>query len=278
MASTSLPREARERAVRFLRRPRERWVDLLVTSHRRAVGTEVRSTHRLDGRLLLQEFATCWARDDVPKTEFGHGMSVIHDAKDHYLYGLGITPLTEFQTIVQTYLGRELAGGSANRARDGDWAGRIQLAIYEEMFGPRGPRVYGAAQDGLLDQFAPDGSRAQRATAFEHMVHICLGIMLPRLRELYLSHDAARVLQASTLDQPELVEACLPGVVWADRDRLLMTLRDNADLRIETRAYVDDDLWHVTRSIGSAVREHVAQHPDLHRFGRIFSTDGYSLR
>ena len=64
MASTSLPREARERAVRFLRRPRERWVDLLVTSHRRAVGTEVRSTHRLDGRLLLQEFATCWARDE----------------------------------------------------------------------------------------------------------------------------------------------------------------------------------------------------------------------
>jgi len=268
-----------EEALAYLLQPRDRWIDIEVSicGDENPGTVRVVSRHSSQEGNLLQEFSIGWPESSEPNTEYGYGLSIIHDIKDHYFYGLGITTLTEFQTIVQTYYGREIAGGTLGRAPNGDYSSRIEQAITDELFGPRGARVYGPLETGLLDIYAIDASSPDCIAAQYHMSTICLDIMLPRLKEVYAKHPVIRRLQASTLDQPLLVDTLLPGVKWLNKEKRLLTIRDNLGLRIQARAYVDEVLLATTRGIREAVREYVERHDLLSIYCAIFDTTHYCL-
>lgn len=266
-------------SLAFLQRERPRWVDIEVEvgSPQANGAMSVRSTHTTwTGR--RRAFSITWPDPHRLDTEYGYGLSFLHDIKDHTLYGLNITDLTEFQTIVQTYYGREVAGGRSGRAPDHDFKNRILQALVDELHGPRGPRVYGPLETGLFDLEAPIASEAARQAAFGHMAHVCLAIMMPVLAEVYARNETVRRLQASTRDQPLLVDTFLPGIKWHSKEDRLMRLIDNAGARLSARAYIDDDLAAVSARLADRIREHVAENADLLAgFGSIFDTRDYLL-
>jgi hypothetical protein len=191
--------------------------------------------------------------------------------KDHYLYGLDITPLTEFQTIVQTYYGRALLH-SPNPVRDS--VEIMREAISDELFGPRGGRVYDPSQDGLLNTYIPKASSATRDHVWRHMCFICESIMLPILDDVYRTNSPLLQLQARTINQPALVDHFLPNITWADRERRLFSLTDNIGWSVRHRAYIDDGLHSITQRICLQIANHVEKN-GLQEFGAIFDTSNY---
>ena len=219
---------------------------------------------------VVVEFVTNWKRPTGLNSEYGHGISLVHDVKDHYLFGLGITPLTEMQTIVQTYLGRALVEG---RSTEGA-VNQVRAAIRDEMLGPRGPRVYGPLETGLLDLYCQSMSQRDRELGILHMDSLCLQIMLPRIADVLAKHSDILLLQRATRAQPELIDRLLPGLKWVCvRDRLLR-LEDNIGYQRTVKAAPDPRLESMTNRIRSEIDGYVEKH-NLGRYGPIFSTVGY---
>lgn len=262
-------------ALAFLTRYRARWIAIDASIlPADGGGAVVASRHRLHTGHQLQQFSIRWPDLNRVDTEYGLGLSVIHDVKDHYFYGLGITHLTEFQTIVQTYFGRTVAEGEHNLVDGGDYRGAIEDAIRAELLGPRGPRVYGPEERGLLEVFCPGISAADRTEAEQHMRAICFDLIMPRVEAAYKQSAPLRWLQASTLDQPALVDAYLKRVVWRDRERRLMSVGDNMNLRVNVRAFIDEGLAAMTSAIAREIEEYGRIY-GLDRFGPVFSIKGY---
>ncbi len=241
----------------FLLRPRSAWIDIQVSVLPVSNGFRVDSVHRDARGNVMREFQIDWPGVHKIGSEYACGISLIHDVKDHIFYGLGITDLTEFQTIVQTYYGRWLAGGCV--PPDGHLH-RITGAIADELFGPRGSRVYDPSARGLLAQHLPGLSDVEKVGVFTHLVAMCCGLMLPRIADVYARNGLALALQRSTLDQPELVDHYLSDVRWLDRDRRLLDLADNVGLVLNARAYVDEDLLMVTRSIATDLEAYLSNY------------------
>jgi len=264
-------------SLNFLLAPRARWVDLAIDVSEIAERTNyaaVTSRHTLFSGRLYRQFEICWTNNHVPSSEYGNGLSVVHDIKDHYLYGLGITNLTEFQTIVQTYFGRDVVSGSFKGL---GYAAKIRQAIRDELFGPRGSRVYDPNAKGLVEQYYPHLDQETRAQSVEHLEHICLKIMLPEIAAIYETKAEVLRLQASTLDQPEVVDHYLGGVTWCDSSRRLMMLKDNLGLSVRTRAYVDEDLAAMSRRIRDKIEYYVLDR-GLERIAKkLVDTRGYLL-
>lgn len=235
---------------------------------------QVRSTHvrpvESSPPYVVTEFVTNWKKPTGLNSEYGHGISLVHDVKDHYLFGLGITPLTEMQTIVQTYVGRALVEG---RPRD-DAVNQIRTAIRDEMLGPRGPRVYGPLETGLLDLHCRSISLRHRELGVCHMDSLCLQIMLPRIVDVLSKNSDILLLQRSTRAQPELIDQLLPGLKWVCvRDRLLR-LEDNIGYQRTVKAAPDPRLELMTERIRKDIDEYVAKN-HLGKYSPIFSTKGY---
>jgi hypothetical protein len=247
------------RALAFLRRPRRAWVDLEV---RVEAGRAVRSHYTTPGGELLRVYFS-------QGSELASGLSIVHDIKDHILYGLSFTPLAEIQTVVQQHVGREL-----NEAGD-EGLGRH---IFMELFAPGGGlRVYEAAGEaGMLDVFLPGASGVERQMVFAHMLTLAEQVMRPALRRLYLKHEPARRLQIGVRDQPALVRELLAGVKWCDRRRLLLRLADNAGFATRVRAFIDPELAEVSAGIAREIDRYVARHR-LAAYGRLFDTEDYLL-
>jgi hypothetical protein len=198
------------RALAFLRRPRRAWVDLEV---RVEAGRAVRSHYTSHGGELLRVYFS-------QGSELASGLSIVHDIKDHILYGLSFTPLAEIQTVVQQHVGREL----------------------------------------MLDVFLPGASGVERQMVFAHMLTLAEQVMRPALRRLYLKHEPARRLQIGVRDQPALVRELLAGVKWCDRRRLLLRLADNAGFATRVRAFIDPELAEVSAGIAREIDRYVARH------------------
>lgn len=277
--ATSLPQIQREQAVTFLRTPTARWVDMVVTITHSDDGVEVEARHTRNSGVEAAHFRTRWDSLDKANTEYGHGLSVIHDAKDHVFYGLGFTPLTEIQTIVQTYYGRPHSGGRISDSAPGDELDVIREHIYYELYAPDGrPLVYSQDEQlGTLELYAPAVDDEQKEDAFVHLCTIAEEIMLPPLRAMYQANKPLCTLQASTREQPELVATFLSAINWCDRERLLMRLRDNLAVTIENRAYVNDDLARIARDISADITAYADAHGLVEQFGKIFDTTGYTL-
>jgi hypothetical protein len=267
-----------EITVQFLTQPRSIWVDIFVQINQgEEQKIQVDSSHiSMSGKLLCSFSSSCQDPERL-NTEYGHGLSLIHDLKDHYFYGLGITNLSEFQTIVQTYYGREISGGTSGRAKNMDFIGRIDRAIRDELFGPRGPRVYSQTAIGLLDLYAPKASVIERKKVYMHMAHICFEIILPYLENIYFEFPLARNLQASTRDQNKLVDTFLSPLKWEDKENLLMRLIDNVGVKIHVRAYVDEKLAAMSLAIYKAIYDYVDANDLNSKYDKIFDTENYLL-
>ncbi len=266
----------------YLRRPRERWVDIEVQVEADAAGrVRTSSRHTSHQGEVLQSFSTVWDDPAALKTEYAWGLSLVHDTKDHIFYGLGLTPLTEIQTIVQTYYGRDVARGTTNVSPEGDSQGRIREHVFHELFGLKGrPLIYdpsAEAQQGTLARYAPDADGPAREEAYEHLVTLCEEVMLPPLQSLYSSSEPVRLLQASARDQPALVEELLAGLNWADRPNLLLRLSDNIGFHTRIRAYVDEALSELTAGISRGLAAYAETHGLVRKFGQVFDTTGYLL-
>lgn len=235
---------------------------------------QVRSTHarpeESNSSRMVVGFETNWKKPTGLNSEYGHGISLVHDVKDHYLFGLGITPLTEMQTIVQTYVGRALAEGTATP----DAVNLVRVAIRDEMLGPRGPRVYGPLETGLLDLHCRAMSGRDRELGVHHMDALCLKVMLPRIVDVLAKHGDLLHLQRSTRAQPELIDRLLPSLKWACIKDRLLRLEDNIGYRRTVRVRPDPRLESMTSGIRTQIDEYVEEH-NLDKYGPIFSTRGY---
>jgi hypothetical protein len=266
--------------IEFLRRPRSRWVDMHVSVSGLQDGKlTVQAVHTDWRGQVVARFRTVWDEPEKLNTEYGHGLSIIHDAKDHIFYGIHFTPLTEIQTIVQSYYGRDLSGGRIQRAAKGEYITAIREQIFHELFAPEGrPLVYDReGQRGLIDIFAPQTSQEEQEEAFFHLSTIAEQCMLPAFQEAYPRNTPLRELQASTRDQPELIAELLPGLRWADRPNLLLRLDENMGFETRLRAYIDDELAELSRGIRDRIRVYAQEHRLTERFGRIFETGDYLL-
>jgi hypothetical protein len=225
-------------------------------------GRAVRSHYRSPGGELIRVYFS-------QGSEFGSGLSIVHDIKDHILYGLSFTPLAEIQTVVQQHVGHEMNEASV------DGLGRH---VFMELFAPGGGmRVYDSGGDaGMLDVFLPGASGIERQLVFAHMLNLAEHVMRPALRRLYLKHESARRLQIGVRDQPALVRELLAGVKWCDRRRLLLRLADNAGFVTRVRAFIDAELAAVSAGIAREIDRYVAQHR-LAAYGRLFETQDYLL-
>lgn len=238
---------------------------------------EVSSTHTDARGAHLGTFGIVWAHGTALATEYNWGLSVFHDVKDHRLYGLGITPLTEVQTLVQTLYGRACAASGGRPPDPATWRPALFRAINNELFGPRGPRVYDPRARGLLAEHCPNAGADERQRALASMWLIATKLMLPPLAALYAAHDAARALQVPLRRQSTVVRQVLAGVTWADEERMLLRLTDNIGLNRTVRARVDPELAAVTRSIRDEVH-HYVDTQGLHRsYGPVFDCTDYAL-
>ncbi len=262
-------------AVAFLRAPQEHFIDVecSVSGDR-----WVRSVYRDASGARVANFETQWQDPSRSRSEYGWGLSLVHDVKDHIQYGLNFTPLTEIQTIVQTYCGRVLSGGGTGSVADGDYVTAILRHVYAELFAPQGrPLVYSAdGQTGLVDSEVPDADDATRQRIMVHMFDLVKRVMLPPVEALYRDNASARALQASIRDQDALVEELLDGIAWSDRKALTLRLEDNYGFHRSLRAYIRPELAAMTREIRSAVAETVEQY-GLLEFGAIFRYEDYML-
>ena len=110
------------------------------------------------------------------------------------------------------------------------------------------------------------------------MIDVCFHIMLPPIQYLYRSNPAVRKLQAPTRAQAELVHAYLSGVVWSDPENLLLDIRDNVGLHVESRAYINDELHAMSEAIALQIADYTRKYRLKERFGRIFDTSGYTVK
>lgn len=268
-------REERVKALKFLSEPRPDFVEIEVAITGSPDAVNVRNSHYDTRGRLVDDFGITWANPHNLNTEYGWGLSVIHDVKDHRFYGQGISHLTEFQTIVQTYYGRQAFFGNGTPL-DNSWEFTILSAIEDELFGPRGPRVYGPKEIGLLDEFFPSMGEDERTLVRYHMVQVCFGIMLPPIAHAYRENSPLRNLQAPTTMQPELVDHYLPNLVWTDRDQRFLDIRHNIGHTIKARAYIDPELREMTRRISQDIQNYALDN-HLEQFDPIFSTQHYVL-
>lgn len=261
--------------VEFINRERPFAVSISAGIERRERGYHVFSRHRRSNGLkecIDQCFGIDWTDPVAPLTEYHSGLSVVHDTKDHYLYGLGITPLTEFQTIVQTYLGREMA-----RTNPSFESARIEVcdAIDDELYGPRS-RVYGPLSTGLLDLACPNLSSIERLYARSQMRFICLSIIWPILYELYSRNPVASELQLPLVEQPELVSSLVPNLKWECTSTYTLLLSKNSGYRVCRSAYIDEELRVGSIAIKDAIDDIISRR-GLGEFGSVFSTADYVI-
>lgn len=256
---------------------KKREIEISVTIIDLGIEIQVRSTHvrpvESNPPHVLVEFETSWKKPTDLNSEYGHGISLVHDVKDHYLFGLGITPLTEMQTIVQTFLGRALAEGKSRH----DAVNQVRAAVRDEMLGPRGPRVYGPLEIGLLDLHCQSMSPKDRELGVHHMDALCLQIMLPLIVDVLAEHSDLLLLQRSTRAQPELIDRLLPGLTWVSIKDRLLRLEDNIGYQRTVKAVPDLRLELMTVCIRSEIDKYVEEH-NLGRYGPIFSTHGYCFK
>jgi hypothetical protein len=228
-------------SLTLLTTPSSRWVDIeVVVSPPRGDNVEVRSTHVYQDR-PARVLGCTWSDLDGLNTEYGHGLSVVHDTKDHYVWGLDISQMAEFQVICQIQLGRALLSGRSN------WRALARESILKELraelFGPRQPRVYDPQVVALL-------GTSPAAAELERAVHaFCFEIAAPRLEAAFKAAPALLQLQRSVRDTPEVARHFLKQIHWTDEAAQLMRLRDNLDIRLVHRAYVNDTAAEISRSI-----------------------------
>ncbi|MEM6991350.1 MAG: hypothetical protein AAF721_12650 [Myxococcota bacterium] len=262
-------------AVAYLREPQEHWIAV-----ESSVGEDrwVRSNYRDAAGASVASFETRWEDPARARSEYGWGISLVHDVKDHIFYGLNFTPLTEIQTIVQTYCGRVLSGGGTGKVEGGDYVTAILRHVYAELFAPQGrPLVYSAdGQTGLVDAEVPGADDATRRRIMVQMFDLVKRVMLPPIEALYRRNAHARALQASIRDQAALVRALLGGIVWSDREALTLRLADNYGFQRSLRAYVRPELAQITCEIREAIATTVEQY-GLLEFGAIFRYEDYLL-
>jgi hypothetical protein len=237
----------------------------------------VASTHTASWGETLAAFSITWTHGQALTTEYNAGLSIFHDVKDHRLYGLGITPLTEIQTLVQTLYGRACAESGGAAPDPHTWRPALYAAIHDELFGPRGPRVYDPRARALLSQHVPEASQQERTDALRCMWLIATQLMLPPLARLYAEHDVARELQRPLRQQGTLVRRILSDVRWADHECLLLRLDDNVGLTQTVRAPVNADLREVSTTIADEVRTYIQAEQLDHTFGAIFDWAGYLI-
>ena len=120
------PENQQSECLTLLRQPSPLYVDIDVYILEENDQVRVNSEHRyFDGS--SRHFGATWSDAERVNTEYGHGLSVLHDIKDHYFWGLDISQMAEFQAICQIQLGRALLNG--NR----DWRERASEAIEAEI-------------------------------------------------------------------------------------------------------------------------------------------------
>jgi|GEM_PF-6262592 hypothetical protein len=263
-----------ERAVQFLTRTRSTWVDIHVDIRRLcSEAIAVCSEHRDQEGCLRKKFEAIWDPAIGANSEYGNGLAIIHDVKDHIFFGLGICPLTEIQTLIQIYCGRDLERG-LNEPTD-ETMHYLLEAIHDEMYGPRGQRVYGPLETGTLDLFASGTTVQQRRAAYKHLVEIAFGIMWPLVKPLFLEMEELKTLSLSTRRNIPLVSKFLNGIKWSNEEQLLFLVRDNVGFEKNVRAFVFDDAYLVAQQIKAAIDDYKIRYPELYDFGRVFDTSEY---
>lgn len=255
----------------------ETWIEIAASITAAHSGyARVSSSHFAQNGVLRQTFESV-RPEDMQSTEYGLGLSVIHDAKDHYLHGLDITPLTEFQTIVQTYYGREISGGRLNTAENGDFVRSISNALSDEFYGPRQPRVYDTSARGLVFEYGSGLSVAEKAKLLLHMHRICFEIILPEVSKLYASEPSLLSLQKSTLEQTELVNLLMPGVVWLNEEMRILKAIDNLDCRLNVRVHPHLAAQAASRNIAKIISEYTESEGITNALGPVFSVKDYCV-
>lgn len=264
------------RANEFLTASRSKWIDIHVNIRCLSRDSILVSSIHLDSDGSIREnFQTIWEQNAGPNTEYGNGLSIVHDLKDHTFFGLGVCPLTEIQTLVQTHFGRDMAHGlddiSSNTLH------YLLEAIHDELYGPRGPRVYGQLETGTLDLFAKEMTNTQRSKAYSHMIEIVLGIIWPTLKPLFIKFEELQLLSLSTTSNPKIVHTFLDKINWIDKEKLLFRLKDNIGFSTEIRAYIFEEAYYASKHIMSEIEAYKIKYEELYSFGRVFCTKEYLL-
>lgn len=231
----------------------------------------VDTTHTLNGEKLLNKYLSKWAFDNPPNTEYGNGLSTFHDIKDHFLYGLDTTILTEFQTIVQTYYGRSFF------VKDYDYEQVIHSAIKDEVLGPRGPRVYGSNQLGLIDLHYKDASKEGKERIFDCITFICFEIMFPFLQDLYSKNETLLALQDRTVKLPIILDHYLNGIRWKNKETRFFTLNDNIGYEHNIKAYINEYAVEYSIEIRNCIDDFIEKQGLNEEFPLIFTTQKYIL-
>lgn len=255
----------------------ENWIDIFASILPEKSGyAEISSRHYGMNGVLRRSFRTVRSTE-FRSTEYGLGLSVVHDVKDHYLHGLDITPLTEFQTIVQTYYGREISGGKINTAHNGDFMRSISNALSDEFYGPRQPRVYDENARGLFDEHGVELSSEEKYKLLMHMHKICFDIMLPEIKKLYKHEPGLLALQKSTLEQPELVDFLMPGTFWLDEEARILRSADNFGNQFNIRVHPHLGAKKASQSIAQNISKYVEFNRITDALGPVFSTKDYCV-
>ncbi|MGO7042174.1 hypothetical protein ACCS60_27885 [Rhizobium acaciae] len=202
----------------------------------------VESVHRYQNG-KTRKFGQTWDSDVGVNTEYGLGLSLIHDIKDHYFWGLDISQMAEFQAICQIQVGRAMLNDPANYRTICDSA--IWSEISGELYGPRWPRVYNPKSRPLLSV----GEDVSSGAIIEKLKYFCFGIVIPQIADLYEKRPEILALQASIRSMPSLASHFLEGINWDSFDRQTLKLQDNLGYQRRATAYVAEEASGVTQRI-----------------------------
>lgn len=235
----------------------EHYVDLSVSiKSTSSNGATVESNHTYqDG--TSRPFKIEWPNTDLENTEYGLGISLIHDLKDHYFWGLDISQMAEFQVICQIQVGRAMLTDAEKwlqRAQE-----RINDEIDRELYGPRWPRVYDPSVPPLLK----DNDAAEEIS--DLVRRFCFDIVVPRLAQAYRTAPELLMLQRSVLEMPELAQHFLADLRWKDRERQTAVLAENLGFSTGVRAYANRRASDITNCIFDQWASHIARvslHPE----------------
>lgn len=235
-----------ERAVDLLTRDGTPSIDISVGVLSEDQHYLVYSEHTLPGG-ELRSFFTKWADGELAKPEYAWGISLIHDAKDHYLWGMPISQMAEFQAICQIELGRALLIGGA------EWLSfateNIIREIGLELYATERPRVYTPSVRGVLANLEEGGDHSALETAIQAF---CFKIAVPEILDLYTRLPDLLNLQRSVRENPLIGCALLPGIHWYDTEEQTLRLSDNVGFRTTRRASVNSDCLATSQRIRRA--------------------------
>lgn len=235
-----------ERAADLLTREGAPSIDITVgilSEHEHYI---VYSEHALPGG-ASRSFSTKWTDGEVAKPEYAWGISLIHDLKDHYLWGMPISQMAEMQAICQIELGRALLVGG------NDWLAlateNITREIGLELHANERPRVYTPSVSGVLasQEEGPEQSALEAA-----IQAFCFEIALPEILDLYARLPELLNLQRSVRDNPLIGRALLPGIHWHETNMQTLRLSDNVGFKTTRRVSVNSDCLVATQRIRRA--------------------------